>query len=249
MSAIFLFPFLRVEWWYDRYEAAKDAAKRAAKRQRRQQGGDGGGERTRMSTPRERMRALWRLVSAPFTASAVDARTGDTLTAGEKWSWRAQLVMRRWPFLLAINIAVAVVWTVVDPIWRHSPADTVNYLLSLLAIDIEGLTAMALIMQTLRDAVINRAVRRMADQNLRMETAHGEQLTRLSAQVVALTALVQGQQQQEANGAVTGQQSSPAPATANAVYEGRGKPRAIRDPDAPTLARTTTRKRSAGSKA
>lgn len=141
-------------------------------------------------TIRERARALWRLVCAPFTASSTDPRTGDTLSAGERWSWRTQLVMRRWPFLLIVNVAVTIVWTVVDPIWYHTPADIVNYLLSLLAIDIEGLTAMALINQTVRDAIVNRAVRRMEEQNVRMEREHGEMLAAQSRQIAAIYALL-----------------------------------------------------------
>lgn len=188
-----------------------------------------------MSSIGERVRALWHLVSAPFTASVVDERTGDTLTAGEKWSWRAQLVMRRWPFLLLINVAVAVVWTVVDPIWLHSPADTVNYLLSLLAIDIEGLTAMALIQQCLRDAVINRAVRTMADQNLRMETAHGAQLTALEAKLDAqgrqLAALYDVLHADYAARMQQGAQQAGTAAVLNVTSVTRGTPRPLHDLD------------------
>lgn len=88
-----------------------------------------------------------------------DPITGDELTTGEWVSLQLQGVLRRWWFLFGINLAVLLVWVVVDPIWHHSPADITNYLLSLLAIDIEGVVGMFFFRQSIRDAKVIREIR------------------------------------------------------------------------------------------
>ena len=108
---------------------------------------------------------LWqavRRVRLPRLRSGVDPVTGDTLSAGEMASWRVQGVIRRWSFLGVITALTAYVWIVADPIWRHPLTDVWNLWASFLAIVIEGVTAMALINQTRRDACVIREIRAMS---------------------------------------------------------------------------------------
>ncbi len=88
-----------------------------------------------------------------------DPVTGDTLTLGEHISWMIQSIIRRWLFLGIITALTVYVWIVADPIWQHPLTDQWNLWASWLAIAIEGVTAMALINQTRRDAVVIREVR------------------------------------------------------------------------------------------
>lgn len=86
--------------------------------------------------------------------------TGDPLSSGEYISWKIQHVMRRWAFLGAITAITALCWLTNNMVvltWWNLGA-------SYLAIVIEGITAMALINQTLRDAVVSREVRRLTEQ-------------------------------------------------------------------------------------
>lgn len=101
-------------------------------------------------------------LSLPHLHSGVDPVTGDTLTAGEMASWRVQGVIRRWTFLGIISALTAYVWVIADPIWRHPLTDVWNLWASFLAIVIEGVTAMALINQTRRDACVIREIRAMS---------------------------------------------------------------------------------------
>lgn len=86
----------------------------------------------------------------------IDPRTGDTLSDGEWVSWQFQHVLRRWPFLIATQVITLVCWIagafipLVLVWWNVGASD--------LAIIIEGITAMALINQTIRDAVVNRSI-------------------------------------------------------------------------------------------
>jgi len=91
-----------------------------------------------------------------------DPVTGDTLTLGEYISWMIQGVIRKWLFLGIITALTGTVWVIADPIWRHPLTDQWNLWASYLAIIIEGVTAMALINQTRRDAVVLREVRAIA---------------------------------------------------------------------------------------
>ena len=124
-------------------------------------------------------------VRAMFSATT-DPLTGDRLTAGEHVSWAIQHRMRRWSFLGIITGATLVCWATRNPTvltWWNLAA-------SYGALVIEGITAMALINQTMRDAVVSRHTRatadrvaEMAEQTARMEREHGEQLAAIHAAV------------------------------------------------------------------
>lgn len=101
-----------------------------------------------------------------FQAS-IDPTTGDHLTAGEHVSWMLQRVMRRWAFLGGITLATAACWLLGD-----TERTWWNYAASYMALVVEGITAMALINQTVRDALVTRTI-------LKMEREHGELLRRL----------------------------------------------------------------------
>ena len=121
-------------------------------------------------------------VRAVFSATT-DPLTGDHLTAGEHVSWAIQHRMRRWSFLGIITGATLVCWATRNPTvltWWNLAA-------SYGALVIEGITAMALINQTMRDAVVSRSVRAMEEQNLRMEQEHGEMLAAIHATICAST--------------------------------------------------------------
>lgn len=92
-----------------------------------------------------------------------DPVTGDELSLGEHVSWMIQAVIRRWLFLGLITAITAYVWVVADPIWQHGATDQWNLWASYLAIAIESVTAMALINQTRRDAVLIRRMVRMEE--------------------------------------------------------------------------------------
>lgn len=124
--------------------------------------------------------------------SGVDPVTGDMLTAGERVSWMVQRVMRRWLFLGVMTLLTLYVWVVADPIWRHPLTDVWNLSASYLAIVIEGVTAMALINQTRRDAVVVRSILRLEEQNARRDVEQTRQLAEIRADVAAVRAALGG---------------------------------------------------------
>lgn len=105
----------------------------------------------------------------------IDPVTGDQLSAGERASWAVQRVMRRWLFLLGIVALTVVCWitnNAVVLLWWNLGA-------SLAALLIEGVTAMALINQTLRDAQVSRETRAISRRMERLEVEHGRALAAL----------------------------------------------------------------------
>lgn len=121
----------------------------------------------------------------------LDPLTGDHLTRGEHAAWMAQRVIRRWSFLALVTLVTLACWALGTRIpgvllWWNLAA-------SFAAVVIEGITAMALINQTLRDALVSRQNRTMAEQNVRMERDHGEQLSALNAKVDQLLATMPAQ--------------------------------------------------------
>ena len=114
-----------------------------------------------------------------------DPMTGDTLTTGEWISWKVQHVMRRWAFLGVIVLLTVACWLMNDTVrtWW-------NYAASLAALLIEGITAMALINQTLRDAHVSRETRATSQRTERMERAHGDMLRTITHQQLAVLMLL-----------------------------------------------------------
>lgn len=115
-------------------------------------------------------RALGRLRAAFHEAD--DPLTGDHLSAGEHVSWTIQHAMRRWSFLGAITLLTLLCWATRNPdvlAWW-------NYAASFMALVIESIVGMAMFNQTIRDALVTRAV-------LRMEKEHGEKLNHLQHQM------------------------------------------------------------------
>lgn len=100
-----------------------------------------------------------------------DPVTGDELTLGEYVSWMIQGVIRRWAFVGIFTLVTAYIWFFADPIWRHDPTDMWNLSASYLAIFIEGVTAMAIINQAKRDAVVLRQIRDLTQQVKKMTSA------------------------------------------------------------------------------
>lgn len=96
-----------------------------------------------------------------FLRPQPDPVTGDRLPLSERASWTVQAVIRRWSFLGIISLLTGYVWFFADPIWRHPVTDQWNLMASYAAIFIEGVTAMALINQTRRDALVIREIRRL----------------------------------------------------------------------------------------
>jgi len=102
------------------------------------------------------MRVPWARAGAPHFASErrsfVDPVTGDRLTLSEEISWLLQVhVLRRWSFLLAFTVISAGAWalgSVTQFDW--------NYLMSWLAVMIEGTVALALFGAMRRDQVVIR---------------------------------------------------------------------------------------------
>ena len=90
-----------------------------------------------------------------------------------------QRVLRRWVFLGAIVAITVVCWltnNAVVLLWWNLGA-------SLAALLIEGITAMALIAQTRRDAVVGRETRVTSRRTERMEREHGVMLREIHAVV------------------------------------------------------------------
>lgn len=102
----------------------------------------------------------------------IDPVTGDKLNPGEQASWWIQHRMRRWSFLGIITFITVVCWAtrnVTVLTWWNLAA-------SYGALVIEGVTAMALIQQTLRDAVVSRETRATSKRVEKMEQEHGAML-------------------------------------------------------------------------
>lgn len=121
-----------------------------------------------------------------------DPVTGDIMTTGEWVSWKIQGVIRRWIFLGIVTALTAYVW-VADPIWRHPLTDQWNLSASYLAIAIESVTAMAIINQARRDAVVLREIRDQA----RRDAAVLREIRALSQEVKRLTQQIEGEEAQE----------------------------------------------------
>lgn len=113
----------------------------------------------RMRLVRPRRSGRSRRDETPYT----DPVTGDKLTRGEWVSWGVQRVMRRWAFLGAITLVTVICWATRNDgvlLWW-------NLCASYAALVIEGITAMALINQTLRDARVSRETRSLVREELR----------------------------------------------------------------------------------
>lgn len=127
--------------------------------------------------------ALGKTLGEALSERYVDPVTGDALGLGEVASWHVQGVMRRWTFLLALSALTALVWVILDPIWRHPPTEQWNLWASYLAIMIEGVTAMALINQSRRDAVVIREIRALAQQMSQLLAAVVQDVERIESEV------------------------------------------------------------------
>lgn len=115
----------------------------------------------------------------PYT----DPVTGDPLTAGEKFSWVMQAIIRRWAFIGVITVITIVVWSLniaVGLTWWNLGA-------SYLALLIESTVGIAMFSQTRRDAVIIRHLRDVID----TQAAVGEQRARADEKRDAMFELVQ----------------------------------------------------------
>lgn len=118
--------------------------------------------------------------------AAIDPVTGDKLTASEQVSWTIQRIIRRWAFLGVLQLLTVICW-----IWGlYNPNVLVWWNLSAsdFAIIMEFLIGVAMLGQTLRDALVSRTV-------LKMEREHGAMLVemrdgmrRLEQKVDALSA-------------------------------------------------------------
>lgn len=84
-----------------------------------------------------------------------DPVTGDRLTRGEWFSWRAQSLIRHWSFIVGFTTVTFTVWILGSPLWLS----WWNYAASWLALVIESLVGIAMFGQTRRDAVILRGIR------------------------------------------------------------------------------------------
>ena len=116
----------------------------------------------------------------------MDPVTGDALSNGEAVSWLVQGIIRRWLFLGVLTLLTAYVWIVADPIWHHPLTDVWNLWASYLAIFIEGVTAMALINQTRRDATVIREIRRLVRQTEEKIEADELRFSRMEEKLDAL---------------------------------------------------------------
>lgn len=114
-----------------------------------------------MSAPRHR----WRFTLAQQEERERE-RQSERLPLGEQASWAVQRVIRNWAFLGVFTAFTLWVWVFLDPIWRHPITDQWNLWASYMAIFIEGVTAMALINQTRRDALVIREIRAIVREEL-----------------------------------------------------------------------------------
>lgn len=115
----------------------------------------------------------------------VDPVTGDRLTAGERVSWGIQRLIRRWAFIGAVQLITAICWLI--GVWHPEVLTWWNLAASDFAIIMEFLIGIAMLGQTVRDALVSRAVRRM-------EQEHGEQLRVQGQQIAELHALLMGKE-------------------------------------------------------
>lgn len=122
------------------------------------------------------VRGLW----ARLAAGSTDPVTGDHLTTSEHASWMVQRVMRRWSFLGLITVITIICWSLNDTVrlWW-------NYAASWGALAIEGITAMALINQTRRDARVLRDVRDIAQRTERIARIVLRDVKEIDEEIVA----------------------------------------------------------------
>lgn len=115
------------------------------------------------------MRAFLAWCQRPLHKTYSDPVTGDPLTAGEKFSWAMQSIIRRWAFIGAITLITIVVWSInvaVGLTWWNLGA-------SYLALLIESTVGIAMFSQGRRDSVIIRRIDRNEETN-RQLLAHLE---------------------------------------------------------------------------